>query len=250
MSLTLLSILLFPLLLTLGFALALLVSALVFRGGFGSQIGRSGYAVYAVMLGLLAFFVTWRGDRIAERYDWFQSPFSLPPAAAAAVLVLAAGTGVLLFCGELYASVGIRRLARSVPRLGHPLMEGASPAMASMRPSFARFVPPAIMIAGAEELLWRGYLLHGSRFAWAWSAAVALVVSSASFGLNHYYFGARNVVFKTFDGAIWGLMLLASGSLWPPFVSHCAFNVCAWRRLSRGGSPADPDLVHRGQVQE
>lgn len=234
MSLTLLSILLFPLFLTVGFAVAMFGSALVFRGNFGSQVGRSGYIVYAAMLGTLTIFVTARGDRIAAQYDWFQSPFSLSPPAAVAVLALSAGTGVALFFGELAASVGLRRLSRSVKGLRHAIMEGASPAMAATRPSFTRFVPPAIVIAGAEEVLWRGYLLQGSRFAWAWSAGLALIVSSASFGLNHYYFGARNVALKAVDAAVWGLMLLVSGSLWPPFVSHCAFNVCAWRRLSRG----------------
>jgi membrane protease YdiL (CAAX protease family) len=78
--------------------------------------------------------------------------------------------------------------------------------------------------AFGEELVWRGYVLNriaevlgsiGSRF------AIAVILSSAAFGLAHYDQGITGVTENIIDGAILALLYLASGrNLWVPILAH------------------------------
>jgi uncharacterized protein len=78
--------------------------------------------------------------------------------------------------------------------------------------------------AFGEELVWRGYVLNriaevlgsiGGRF------TIALIVSSAAFGLAHYDQGITGVTENIIDGAILGFLYLASGrNLWVPILAH------------------------------
>jgi len=80
------------------------------------------------------------------------------------------------------------------------------------------------LAAFGEELVWRGYLfnrlsdLFGRRAA---GLAAALAVVSVAFGLAHADQGITGVVENTIDGALLGLLYLASGrNLWLPIVAH------------------------------
>ncbi|MCL0090191.1 CPBP family intramembrane metalloprotease, partial [Dehalococcoidia bacterium] len=60
-----------------------------------------------------------------------------------------------------------------------------------------------------------------------------LPISAVAFGLNHYYFGIRNVALKTFSGLIWGAMYLLIASLLISFVSHLAFECLVRKRMRK-----------------
>lgn len=80
---------------------------------------------------------------------------------------------------------------------------------------------------GAEELLWRGYLMTYVQADWALAGLAALAVSAVAFGFNHLFFGWRNVVSKTALGGAWAGLFLLTGSLLVPVLSHLAFNLSA-----------------------
>jgi membrane protease YdiL (CAAX protease family) len=78
--------------------------------------------------------------------------------------------------------------------------------------------------AFGEELVWRGYVLNriaevlgsiGGRF------AIAVILSSAVFGLAHYDQGITGVTENIIAGAILAFLYLASGrNLWVPILAH------------------------------
>jgi membrane protease YdiL (CAAX protease family) len=78
-----------------------------------------------------------------------------------------------------------------------------------------------------EEIAWRGYLLTFFSGTLSLHWATGLVLSAASFGLNHYYFGVREIVAKSVLGLLWGGLFLATGSLLAPIASHLVFNALA-----------------------
>jgi membrane protease YdiL (CAAX protease family) len=80
------------------------------------------------------------------------------------------------------------------------------------------------LAAFGEELVWRGYLLnrtcdllglHGA------GLGSSLAIVSVAFGLAHGDQGATGVIENTIDGALLGLLYLASGrNLWLPILAH------------------------------
>ncbi len=80
------------------------------------------------------------------------------------------------------------------------------------------------LAALGEELVWRGYvfnrvsdLVGRSRV----GAVTALVLMSLAFGLAHADQGTTGVIENTIDGALLGLLYLASNrNLWLPIVAH------------------------------
>nr|WP_255500824.1 CPBP family intramembrane glutamic endopeptidase [Caulobacter sp. 17J80-11] len=96
-----------------------------------------------------------------------------------------------------------------------------------------------------EEVLFRGFLirfLHGS--APDVPLAGALIVSSAVFGLNHAYQGARGVLSTAVAGFAFGLVFLLSGDLVPGIVLHVmvdlqvAYVLRPSLQTARGAAPA------------
>jgi membrane protease YdiL (CAAX protease family) len=72
-----------------------------------------------------------------------------------------------------------------------------------------------------EEALFRGFLLHYLYvFPWTMNLTVALVISSAIFGLNHLYGGISGVVSSAVTGFLFGLLFLLTGNLLLPMVLH------------------------------
>jgi membrane protease YdiL (CAAX protease family) len=81
------------------------------------------------------------------------------------------------------------------------------------------------VVAGlGEELVWRGYLMNRvadlfGRSAVGWT--VTLVLVSAVFGLAHSYQDVTGIIENFIDGALLGIVYLASGrNLFAPIVAH------------------------------
>lgn len=83
-------------------------------------------------------------------------------------------------------------------------------------------------IAFGEEMFFRAFLItslaymrQGSKVSWA----VALVISSAFFGLAHYQWGLAGVIETGIFGLILGTAYLRSGrNLWIPIIAHGLLN--------------------------
>lgn len=166
---------------------------------------------------------------------WPELP--MMPAAAATIVVGAAAAliGAALYYNELLISLALRSFV--TPAIGSSIaasiMEGRSSTLRTLTPGFADFMTCATLVAGVEEFLWRGYLISVLTTDVGLSVAGAVLVSAALFGSIHAYFGVRNVLLKTFDGAVWGLLLIGTSSLLGPFISHATFQYFVWRRLNR-----------------
>jgi membrane protease YdiL (CAAX protease family) len=82
-------------------------------------------------------------------------------------------------------------------------------------------------VAGfGEEIAYRGFAL-------AWmasilgSAGAALVITSLAFGLLHAYQGVPGVARTGLLGGLFGISVLATGSLWPAILAHTAVDLLA-----------------------
>lgn len=58
-------------------------------------------------------------------------------------------------------------------------------------------------------------------------APVYAVVSGVLFGLYHYSFGMRDVLFKSVDGMLYAGVFLATGSLLAPILLHTGYNLAS-----------------------
>lgn len=162
--------------------------------------------------------------------------WGLPLAVAVAVhALLGAVAGAVLFANELWVSEWVARWSRR-GRIVRGAMEGGEETFAGKQQvmAFPLLVLLSAFVAGAEGLLWRGYLLRFLQDHFGLAVAAALVLSALSFGLNHFYFGIKNVLLKAFSGLVWAVMVVATASLLMPVVSHFTFEVLVWRRMRRG----------------
>ncbi|MFO0578091.1 MAG: CPBP family intramembrane glutamic endopeptidase [Polyangia bacterium] len=155
-------------------------------------------------------------------------------------------SGALIFYNELVVSV---YLHRRVERLRMPtatsLLEGRTHELRQQRSSRVSFFATSIVIVLAEELMWRGCLPDLLRSVWGLALPPAVLLSSVLFGINHAYFGLRNVAIKALDGALWWLLLYVTGSLLTPILSHLTFQLLVFRRLSRQARRAEGSHDHR-----
>lgn len=77
-----------------------------------------------------------------------------------------------------------------------------------------------------EETLFRGFLLHYLHvLPWTLNLTLALLISSAIFGLNHLYGGASGVVSSAVAGLLLGLLFLLTGNLLLPTVLHAVMDL-------------------------
>lgn len=99
-----------------------------------------------------------------------------------------------------------------------------------------------------EEFLYRGFLL-AELARWTHSGWLALAISSVVFGFAHVYQGASGIIRAALLGALLGLPVIETGSLYPGMLAHAAIDAAAllWlgpRFLKQesgliGGSPCD-----------
>jgi len=73
-----------------------------------------------------------------------------------------------------------------------------------------------------EEIVYRGGLFIS--FMWL-GPAEYVTMSAVLFGINHYSLGKKEVVFKTWNGAVYALLYLYAGTLIAPIVAHLAYNL-------------------------
>lgn len=161
--------------------------------------------------------------------------FGLPEGAALVVGWIAALiVGTLLFYHELTVSIFIRRqLSRNALKRWQTLVDGASPSLPRHVVGFAEYMGLSFLICLAEEFLWRGFLISFLKSEFGFTSPTAILLASLLFGLNHVYHGFRNISLKVVDGIVWGIVFVATSSLWIPFWSHLLFQYLVWLRLRR-----------------
>lgn len=107
------------------------------------------------------------------------------------------------------------------------------------------FLLVAVTAGICEEVLYRGFVMG---YVGTWTGPeLAVVLSSVAFGLAHLYLGFSHVIRTTVVGAVYALIALAAGSLWPAMILHVATDLVggdlAYRAVQAsvaGTSPAAP----------
>ncbi|HEX4952754.1 MAG TPA: CPBP family intramembrane glutamic endopeptidase [Thermoanaerobaculia bacterium] len=224
----------FPVVLGAGFGLVFMVGQALGKGS--RLLERSGAYLYPVLLAipLIACLVpAWRQGGLEAL------GFALPRLGTlgtwTVVLVgslLGVAIGAALFYNELAVGTLVQRMVdrrRGITRA----LEGRSREFAAeqRQGSLASILTISIFVVIAEEVLWRGFLPAFLKQRFGLSLVLAGFLAALSFGINHYYFGLRNVFLKGLSGAVWIVLFLATGSLLIPCVSHYTFEVLAWRRI-------------------
>jgi membrane protease YdiL (CAAX protease family) len=230
----------FPLLTAFAFGLTFAAYRAIGGMPLAARLDAHGFWIYPALLlvpgAAIALSDGARG--VLERVE-------LAPAGPAAALV--AGGAVALGLAQYRLDLGLLVLAKRAAARRDALLkvlDGRESALAAFRPPLVPMIVLSILVAAAEELLWRGYLfayLDGVR---GWGAAVALAVCSLGYGAVHYYFGLRNVAVKAFHGAIWGTLILVGAGLLAAILAHVTFELCVARGLRRAQrSTAFPEAV-------
>jgi membrane protease YdiL (CAAX protease family) len=218
--LALIIVLAFPLILTLGYPLAFLLTGRDRR----VLLGPVGFVLY---LFLLSFPLTAVLVEAPEMPAEMLVSHMWTPAWIVAGIV----TGLVLWA---FQRILVRR---DMPTWESPIWVGP-PGWSG----FALFMLPVAYIVVAEEVVWRAYLM----------SVTGLLLSSAAFALHHYHFGARHVAFALLAGMVWGGLLQIAEELWPALASHMTYDVLAWaylrRRASRVPRPSEGNaLVPSGE---
>lgn len=204
-----------PLVLAVGFGAA----AMLHRTVLGRRLpDRYGGHIYVLLL-LVPLAAVWYDRRDKGGLVSLFVPDDVPTVTATSLWLLAgAAVGVALFAFELRA---VRR-ARSgaAERRTADVLDVSAP-------TFLSLAAAAVLL---EELVWRAYLVGFLRAEWDVAAPAAVVCAGVAFGANHLYFGAGAFLFKSAHGAVWGVLLVASGLVWVPIASHAAFDLAVWHR--------------------
>lgn len=226
-------ILTFPILLALGFGGLYMLSYFLGRGR--ETLDQSGFLLYPLFLAVplgVALSTAYQDNALADLGLTQFRAFGLSPfVGLMVILIVGTAAGFLFFYNELYLSRILSRLTRRSAFV-HRLSEGKSEEaiMQLQQGSLVLFLVISLFIAFAEEFLWRAYLLHYLGRKLSLPLGLSLLISSTSFGLNHYYFGLRNVLLKTLIGLLWGGMYVLTSSLLICVVSHFTFNCAALLR--------------------
>jgi membrane protease YdiL (CAAX protease family) len=232
------AVLLFPLVLVLGFGVA--YGAWHRLGGARdlARFERYSYAIFFALLLVPAAAIA--ADPSTREYALDAASAPVKDLPLGVWLAIGAACGVALVALD----EGLGRLVRSYVKPSRPatrrLLEGRTGSMSAALPRGPAFAVLVVAIAVAEEWLWRGFLLRAIPAETAAGSGIALVAGALAFGLNHYYFGARNVATKTLHGLAWGALVLASGSMWIAVVSHLCFDLVAGWAIAR--SPREPSV--------
>jgi CAAX protease family protein len=102
------------------------------------------------------------------------------------------------------------------------------------RASVAQLAIVAMVAGLGEELLFRGLLQSGLArlIGGPYAPWVALATASVVFGVCHWL-NATYAVLASLAGAYFGLLLMATGSLWTPIVAHAIYDFLALAYLVR-----------------
>ena len=182
-----------------------LVAVLVLYGSFSG--------LHVILLLLLASQSLW-----LRELRWADLGLRRPPSVWRVIAVATiAGLGILIGTRLIIVPVAVRATGMVVDlsTLGQPGDLGALWKWLALAWSLAAF---------AEEMVFRGYLMHritdlagDSRLGWT----IALLGSSVMFGLAHRYQGWAGVIVTGSIGTLLGLFYLRSQrNLWPVIVCH------------------------------
>lgn len=142
-------------------------------------------------------------------------------------LVLAAPLALLPYWVEL----GMSRLLQGRHRLPATGLEDARESVAPAGSGIARYAVIAVATALAEELLFRGAVLH--EVTTVHGIALGVTAASLVFGLHHVSFGLPAVLGKAVAGACWSGLMLLSGFLLVPIAAHLLYQYLVYRRMVR-----------------
>jgi membrane protease YdiL (CAAX protease family) len=124
-----------------------------------------------------------------------------------------------------------RLAGRGGPLEAGALLPDAGDSVEAVAVSRTRFGAVALLTAVAEELLFRGAVLHSLVDTRGLLVAVAL--TSLVFGLHHVSFGLAAVLGKAVAGVTWALLMVLSGLLLVPILAHLLFQALVLRRMNR-----------------
>jgi len=90
------------------------------------------------------------------------------------------------------------------------------------------WVPLSFTAGFCEEVMFRGYLMTRLRLLFKTKSWIpSLLLSSAAFGLCHTYQGPSGFIVITIYGAMFGLLYIRTGSIWPGIIAHALQDVSA-----------------------
>jgi membrane protease YdiL (CAAX protease family) len=180
---------------------------------FALRTGQVGFTLTAVatifrdlaLVGLVAYFL-WRNGESVASLGWRARGVSRE-----------VGIGAALFIPVFYFIAGLEVLLKSIglttPSMPSPSLE------ANGRPELVLAFILVVIVAIAEETIFRGYLLL--RFEGAGlRPAASIVLSALVFSLGHGYEGSAGVVSVGVMGAIFAIVYLWRKSLVAPMTMH------------------------------
>ncbi len=129
-------------------------------------------------------------------------------------LLLGAGVGVLIAFRAIRRAIGIEET---------PLVHELMPVTGKEKGLFAAL---SLCAGFGEEAAYRGYAISALVVATG-SGTLALILTSATFGVLHAYQGPIGVVRTGVVGVIMGAAFLHTGSLWPPIFAHALIDLVA-----------------------
>ena len=205
---------------------------------------------------LLAQFAVWTAMTLAwanlfERRGLASLGLTLSAGAAARYLTgLALGVVLLVIIatlagllGDVEAAGGAMDLAAEATPAG--LMEALTRPAALGALGFAGLV--FLVQGGAEEVVFRGWLM--STLAARWGVRAAVIVSSAAFMLFHVHvfvsglwFGIAALAGIGMMGLVFALLALVTRTVWEAVAAHGAFNAAAVILPTAGLLAGDPNL--------
>ena len=119
------------------------------------------------------------------------------------------------------AALGIAVLGRVMRWNESPILEWLLPRAARERALFALL---SVSAGIGEELAFRAFLIPALRIATG-STAMAVVVSSAAFGLMHSYQRLGGAVRAGVLGAVLAIPFVVTGSVYPSMIAHATFDL-------------------------
>lgn len=128
--------------------------------------------------------------------------------------------------------------------------EAPTPVVAAMRPQTAseRFVWVTAVSPAAgftEELIFRGLLLWFA-FDRGADAPLAVILTSAAFGLAHTAYGFIWAIGTSMLGAASAIAVLWTGSLWPAIIAHALYDMTVYYILGEQSAAGGPqDAAHQ-----
>jgi len=201
-------------------------------GGTGARL-RFYRRVLVAQLGLvLSVLAIWRLGSIEPAAFGFVAPANTPVMAIALAAFL-----VSVVVSSLVLRSRGDRLLRHVLQMAGPLLPVAT------RERWL-FAVVAVGAGISEELAFRGFLLfYFLTFLPGLGMSVAVLASSAAFGLGHLYQGVRGMVLTAMVGLFLAMLYVLSGSLPVPMVVHAALDlrllvIVTPERLRRLGAAA------------